>query len=61
MAPIFITSDTYGTRSSSIIIIDKNQKAAVTERSFIPEKPESFKQKTRRFNLKLSDTLQRNL
>ncbi|MBT8357611.1 MAG: NRDE family protein [Deltaproteobacteria bacterium] len=61
LAPIFITSDTYGTRSSSIIIIDKNQKAAVTERSFIPEKPESFKQKTRRFNLKLSDTLQRNL
>ena len=54
LSPMFITSDTYGTRSSSIILIDKNRKASFTERSFTPEKLGSIKQKTRRFNLKLA-------
>ena len=54
LSPLFITSGTYGTRSSSIILIDKNRKVSFTERSFTPEKPGSIKQKTRRFNLKLS-------
>ena len=57
LAPIFITSDTYGTRSSSIVTIDRNHEASFAERSFIPEKPGSFKQKTRRFNLKPADIM----
>ncbi len=54
LSPMFITSDIYGTRSSSIVLIERNRKASFIERSFIPEEPGSFKQKTRRFNLKLS-------
>ncbi len=54
LSPMFITSDIYGTRSSSIVLIERSRKASFTERSFIPEESGSFKQKTRRFNLKLS-------
>jgi uncharacterized protein with NRDE domain len=54
LSPVFITSDIYGTRSSSLILIDRSHEASFTERSFIPEEPGSFIQKTRRFNLKLS-------
>jgi len=50
----FITSDTYGTRSSSIILIDRNHKVAFSERSLTPEETGSFKQKTRRFNFQIS-------
>jgi len=54
LSPLFITSDTYGTRSSSIVLIDRSHEASFTERSFIPEESESFKQKTRRFNFQIS-------
>ena len=57
LSPLFITSDIYGTRSSSLILIDKSHEVSFTERSFIPEKTGSLKQKTRKFNLKLSDTV----
>jgi len=54
LSPLFITSDTYGTRSSSIVLIDRSHEASFAERSFIPEKPGFFKQKTRRFNFEIS-------
>ena len=54
LSPLFITSDTYGTRSSSIVLIDRNHEVSFTERSFIPEESGSFKQKTRRFNFEIS-------
>ncbi|MDY6790207.1 MAG: NRDE family protein [Thermodesulfobacteriota bacterium] len=57
LSPVFITSDIYGTRSSSLILIDRNHEASFTERSFIPQKTGSLKQKTRKFSLKLSDTV----
>jgi uncharacterized protein with NRDE domain len=57
LSPLFIKSDIYGTRSSSIVLIDRSRKTSFTERSFIPEEPGSFKQKTRRFNLKISNTV----
>jgi len=54
LSPLFITSDTYGTRSSSIVLIDKSHKVIFSERSFTPEETGSFKQKTRRFNFQIS-------
>jgi len=54
LSSMFITSDTYGTRSSSIISIDRSHKVVFSERSFIPEEPGAFKKKTRRFNFQIS-------
>ena len=54
LSSLFITSDTYGTRSSSIVLMDRSHEASFTERSFIPEESGSFKQKTRRFNFEIS-------
>jgi uncharacterized protein with NRDE domain len=54
LSPMFITSDIYGTRSSSIVTIDRSHEVSFTERSFIPEEPGSLQQKTREFNLNLS-------
>ena len=54
LSPLFITSDTYGTRSSSIVLIDRSHKASFTERSFIPGEPGSFKEKTLNYNFRLS-------
>jgi len=54
LSPLFITSDTYGTRSSSIILIDRSHKAVFSERSFIPGEPGSLKQKTLSFNFQIS-------
>jgi uncharacterized protein with NRDE domain len=54
LSPMFITSDTYGTRSSSTVLIDRSHEASFTERSFISERPGSTKQNARRFNLKLT-------
>jgi uncharacterized protein with NRDE domain len=35
LAPVFINSETYGTRASSIILIDKNDRMTFIERTFI--------------------------
>ena len=56
LSPLFIKSDIYGTRSSSIVLIDGSHEASLIERSFIPEARGSLQQKTREFNLKISDT-----
>ena len=57
LSSLFITSDIYGTRSSSIVLIDRSYEASFTERSFILEELGSFKQKTRRFNFQISGHL----
>ena len=54
LSPLFITSDTYGTRSSSVVLIDKSHKVAFSERSFIPEESGSFKEKTLSINFQIS-------
>jgi uncharacterized protein with NRDE domain len=54
LSSLFITSDTYGTRSSSIVLIDQSHKAVFAERSFTPEEPGSLKQKTLNYNFRLS-------
>ncbi|MBW1644621.1 MAG: NRDE family protein, partial [Deltaproteobacteria bacterium] len=57
LSPMFITSDIYGTRSSSIVLIDRSHETSFIERSFIPEESGSIKQKTRRFNFQISGHL----
>jgi len=58
LSPLFITSNIYGTRSSSIILIDKSSGITFIERSFTPKGSEPIKQKTRRFNFKISGQLE---
>jgi uncharacterized protein with NRDE domain len=55
LSAIFITSDTYGTRSSSIVTIDRSHEASFTERSFIPEESGCFKQNTLNYRFKFSE------
>ena len=53
LSPLFIASDIYGTRSSSIVLIDRSYEVSFTERSFIPEESGSIKQKTLNYNFRL--------
>lgn len=46
LSPIFINSPIYGTRASSILTIDKNDKVSFTERTFIKLKSGEFETKT---------------
>jgi uncharacterized protein with NRDE domain len=43
MSPLFITAPTYGTRSSTVILIDREKRVTFIERGFngLPEKPKS--------------------
>lgn len=54
LSPVFITSGDYGTRSSSVILIDNNGRATFAERSFMPDKYQAFKQKTRHFQFTIA-------
>jgi len=54
LSPMFITSDIYGTRSSSIVLIDRSHEASFTERSFIPDESGSIKEKTLNYNFQTS-------
>lgn len=58
LSPLFITSNIYGTRSSSIILIDRSNGVTFIERSFTPKESEPIKQKTRRFNFQISGQLE---
>ena len=55
LSPLFITSDDYGTRSTSIILIDKNGKVTFEERTFISDRNQNFKQETRHFDFSISE------
>ncbi len=55
LSPLFITSADYGTRSTSIILIDKDGKAIIAERTFVPEGHKNFKQTTRQFSFTISE------
>lgn len=51
LAPVFINSETYGTRSSSIILIDKNDRVTFMERTFIKKSFDVFDVDTVEYNL----------
>ncbi|MEN8120253.1 MAG: NRDE family protein [Bacteroidota bacterium] len=50
LAPIFIKTEVYGTRASSIITIDNNDQITFIERSFIKKDSGEFETKTVTFN-----------
>lgn len=54
LSPLFITSEFYGTRSSSIIFIERGGEVTFMERTFIPDGGVSKKEKTRRFSFRVS-------
>lgn len=55
LAPIFIKSDAYGTRSSSVLLINRNGYATYIERTFEPVDPVAgkFKVVTKKFNYQI--------
>ena len=53
LSPLFITSEIYGTRSSSIIFIAKSGEVTFFERTFIPESGLSKAVKTRKYSFKM--------
>jgi len=54
LSPLFITSEGYGTRSSSIIFIERGGEITFMERTFIPDGGVSRAEKTRKFSFKAS-------
>ena len=54
LSPLFITSEFYGTRSSSIIFIERKGGVTFLERTFVPDGGGSKKEKTRKFTFTMS-------
>jgi uncharacterized protein with NRDE domain len=55
LAPMFITSPYYGTRSSSVLLMDHHGMVTFTERSWKPAQPNPIAQETRRFSFRISE------
>jgi uncharacterized protein with NRDE domain len=54
LAPIFVASSDYGTRSSVILLLDYENNAILTERSYSGSDPNEFSE--RKFQFKVSDS-----
>ncbi|OEU65721.1 MAG: hypothetical protein BBJ57_10125 [Desulfobacterales bacterium PC51MH44] len=55
LSPLFITSKFYGTRSSSIVLMERNGKITFVERTFIPDGEVLREPKTRKFSFNIPD------
>ena len=55
LSAMFITSDEYGTRSSSAILIEKTGRLTFAERTFIPRSSGSIKRHTDKFSFVFSE------
>jgi uncharacterized protein with NRDE domain len=53
LSPLFITSKSYGTRSSSVILIERSDNITFLERTFIPDGAVSGEEKTRKVSFKI--------
>ena len=51
LSPLFITSPSYGTRSSSVVVMERTGRVIFAERTFEPQQAESSENPTRIFNL----------
>jgi uncharacterized protein with NRDE domain len=51
LSPLFITSDNYGTRSSTILLWDRNGNIDFSERSFTPCQGHIIEKETRKFSI----------
>jgi len=56
LAPLFIQSSIYGTRSSSIILIDRTGQVTFTERTFDPKASQAQQPPTRSFTFTITNT-----
>jgi len=54
LSPLFISSPLYGTRSSSVVLVDRSGRLTFAERTFDPYKPASSKAKTRTFSFPIA-------
>jgi uncharacterized protein with NRDE domain len=54
LSPLFITSQDYGTRSSSIVLIEKSGKISIMERTFLNSGNEIKQGETRRYSFKIT-------
>ena len=54
LSSVFITSENYGTRSSSILLIEKTGSVTFAERTFDVKEPARLNHETRRINFKIS-------
>jgi uncharacterized protein with NRDE domain len=54
LSPLFIISDDYGTRSSSIVLMEKSGRVTFVERTFLEEASEIKESETRRYSFTLS-------
>jgi len=57
LSPLFITSEFYGTRSSSIVLIERGGEITFTERTFNSDRTTSREEKTRKFNFNISEAV----
>jgi len=53
LSPLFISSEVYGTRSSSIVFIEREGKITFLERTFVPDGGESKMERTRKFTFQI--------
>ncbi len=49
LSPLFVRSEIYGTRSSSILLVEWNGRITFLERTFIPKQDGTVEHKTRKF------------
>ncbi|MFC1825760.1 NRDE family protein [Thermodesulfobacteriota bacterium] len=54
LSPLFITSPSYGTRSSSVVVMERTGGVVFAERTFEPQQAESSENQTRIFNFTIS-------
>jgi uncharacterized protein with NRDE domain len=57
LSPLFITSDIYGTRSSSIVLIERGGEITFMERTFDSDRTTLGEEKTRKFNFNISEAV----
>ncbi len=50
LSPVFISSRVYGTRSSSVLLIERNGQIIFVERTFVPDDNGAVRQKTRKLS-----------
>jgi len=55
LSPLFIKSEIYGTRSSSVILIDRDGEVTFMERTFESDRKTSREEKTRKFIFDISE------
>jgi uncharacterized protein with NRDE domain len=56
LSPLFISSDVYGTRSSSILLVKKNGRVIFVERTFNRKEDGPVSKETRKFSFVLKTT-----